>query len=606
MPIYHPIEADVPKPARFTYPFHYSPHRLAVMAADEVKRAVSANAEWLAEAEKGKMFGVLVVETSDGLAFLAAYSGLFCGRNDWSYFVPPVYDLLNPDGYFKQEEDEITAINHRIAALEHSPERLRAVATLDDIKRRVAAEEADFRALMAASKARRNQMRAAQQQQRESMLPNGLNVETHVNASKIPTEEELIRESQYQKAELRRMRKRHAEAIIKAEEELAAIDAPINGLKRERRERSEALQTWLFSQFSMLNARGERRDLCSIFADTPAGVPPSGAGECCAPKLLQYAYLHGLRPVCMAEFWWGASPKGEVRHHWQYYPSCRGKCLPILTHMLQGLEVDPNPLDLSHADSAEINNAFQKGAETAERLQLVYSDDDILVVDKPSGMLSVPGKGARESVYSLLKQRCKENEEPLMVHRLDMDTSGLLVVAKNKSAHKHLQQQFLLRTVKKKYFAIVVVGDGSWVIGDGGLQNYQSTTHHPSPITHLSLPLRPDPLDRPRQVVDHEKGLPAVTEWHLERIVEHDELPMEIMKQFADDTVFALLSLIPHTGRTHQLRLHCAHAEGLASPILGDPLYGSAADRLYLHASQLSFAHPTTGQPMHFESKVKW
>ncbi len=536
------MTTDMPKPRRFTYPFCYSPHPLAVMAADEVKRAVTENAEWLAEAEKGKMFGVLVVETPAGLAFLAAYSGLFCGRNDWPFFVPPVYDLLNPAGYFKQEESEITAINHRITALENAPERLKLIESISKRKRDVEEEEREFRERMRIAKEERDRRRNA-------------------GEGSVDT---LVRESQFLKAELRRLKKRNADSIGELEKDLEALSNIINTLKTQRRERSEALQVWLFSQFSMLNAHGERRNLCSIFADTPQRIPPSGAGECCAPKLLQYAYEHGLRPVCMAEFWWGASPKGEIRHHFHYYPSCRGKCLPILTHMLQGLDVDPNPLD-SHAENS---------------LTVLYSDDDIVVADKPSGMLSVPGRSNQPSVVSILNAQFGDL---LSVHRLDMDTSGLLLLARNKAAHKALQRQFLQRTVKKEYHAVVLLAPQ--IRHTSCILNAENQNSG-----FIRLPLRPDPLDRPRQIVDPVDGKPAVTEWRVQKSSED----------------FALLSLIPHTGRTHQLRVHCAHRDGLGAPILGDRLYGTAADRLYLHAARLEFEHPTTGQRMTFESNSGW
>ncbi len=552
------MKTDMPKPHRFTYPFCYTPHPLATAAADEVKRAVSANAEWLAEAERGKMFGVLVVETNEGLGFLAAYSGLFCGRNDWSFFVPPVYDLLHPDGHFKQKEDEITAINHRITRLENEPQRLRLIETIAERKRNAEAEEEAFRERMYRAKEERDRRRSAGDGDTDAM----------------------IRESQFLKAELRRLKKRNADSIREAEEELSALNRIIDALKTQRREMSEALQGWLFSQFSMLNARGERHDLCSIFADTAGRIPPSGAGECCTPKLLQYAYLHGMNPVCMAEFWWGASPKSEIRHHWHYYPSCRGKCLPILTHMLQGLNVDPNPLDDTSTNLQD--NTDEGFSDAPGGLKIIYEDGDIIVADKPSGMLSVPGKGSRPSVYSVLREMYAADKELMMVHRLDMDTSGLLVVARNKAAHKHLQAQFLARTVKKRYSAIVECNP----------RQTDSSTPLPTGQSHgiIRLPMRPDPLDRPRQVIDHDHGKPAVTEWRVEKVLQSR----------------ILLSLTPHTGRTHQLRLHCAHADGLAMPILGDRLYGHSADRLYLHADRLEIKHPATGRLLTFDSGAKW
>ena len=305
----------------------------------------------------------------------------------------------------------------------------------------------------------------------------------------------------------------------------------------------------------MLNARGERRDLTSIFAATPQRVPPSGAGDCCAPKLLQYAYLHGLHPVCMAEFWWGKSPKTEIRHHLHYYPACRSKCKPILTHMLQGLNVDADPHDTA--------------AGNCEDLHVIYEDDSLIVIDKPAGILSVPGNVARESVVDILKRERGGSQFLMPAHRLDMATSGLLVVAKSDTVLRNLHEQFASRTVEKRYRAIL----------DG-------IPHAPRQGT-IRLPLAADPTDRPRQVVDQEHGKPAETRYE---IISTANGKTEIL-------------LYPLTGRTHQLRVHCAHADGLATPILGDTLYGHpTGGRMFLHAEYVSFHHPLTGKRMEFTS----
>ena len=298
----------------------------------------------------------------------------------------------------------------------------------------------------------------------------------------------------------------------------------------------------------MLNIRCEARNLLSIFAETSMKVPPSGAGECCAPKLLQYAFAHHLHPVSIAEFWWGASPAGEIRQHLHYYPACRGKCRPILNYMLQGLDVEPNPYEQSLDATPDI----------------IYEDDAIMVVNKPAGMLTVPGKINGFSVWDFCKNHCPDADGPMIVHRLDMATSGLLVVSKTKTAHLHLQEQFLRHKVEKKYTAQL---------------------EHPLPPTTprsgtIRLPLRPSLLDRPRQVVDMGKGKTAITQYEMLTDV--------------------LVSLTPLTGRTHQLRVHCAHGDGLGMPIKGDTLYGHAAERLYLHAGSLSLDHPITGERMTF------
>ena len=427
----HTLHTDLPKPERFTYPFFYEPHPLCLLAAEEVKQEIRR-----INPKEGKMFGVLVVETvQQQLGFLAAYSGLLEGHNDWGYFVPPIFDAQQPNGYFKTREREIMA-------------------------------------------------------------------------------------------------------------------------SEEHKQMSQELQTWLFHQYQLLNARGETKDLVDVWQDYHCSerirrkfpLPPGGTGDCCAPKLLQYAYKEGLKPICMAEFWWGESPKNLIRHHEQFYPACRGKCKPVLTWMMQGLDVDPSP---------EETNTSHLGAE------IVYEDEAVVVVNKPSGMLSMPG---RQETYSIATWAEERWPGSMVAHRLDMSTSGIILVAKTEEAYHALQEQFTERVIKKKYFAIV--------------EGIPKDEHG-----IVNLPLSSDPLNRPCQIVDHEHGKQAITEYR-------------ILATRQDHT---LLALWPHTGRTHQLRMHCAHHEGLGCPIMGDELYGRKADRLYLQAQAITFVHPLTNKRMHFE-----
>ena len=314
----------------------------------------------------------------------------------------------------------------------------------------------------------------------------------------------------------------------------------------------------------MLNARGEVKDLYTIFEQTVQKVPPAGAGECALPKLLQYAYLHQLKPLAMAEFWWGDSPKNEIRHHGYYYPSCKGKCEPILQHMLQGLEVDENPL---------LNPVHEE-----EELEIVFEDEWLLVVNKPAGMLSVPGKAEdRDSVYHRLKKKYPEATGPMIVHRLDMATSGLLLVAKTKEVHQDLQAQFANRSIKKRYVAVL----------DGIVLSERTG--------RIELPLCLNPLDRPRQIVNKEYGKEAITEY---RIIS------ESGSTFNESRKHTRIIFYPLTGRTHQLRVHAAHPEGLGCPILGDELYGKKADRLYLHAEYIEFRHPIYGDILRIQKEA--
>ena len=522
-----PIQS-IPLPERFTYPFHYTPHPLCVIAAEETQAYLKERTEWREELQTGKMFGVLVVRTPAGeVGYLAAFSGNLAGKNVHPFFVPPIYDLLQPDGFFRQEEERINEINARIRTLQASP-------ALEDARSRLQStiEYCDF--VLQAAKDLMKQRKEQRDRLRQFPL----------------TEEEtalLIKESQHMKA-AHKLTKKSLRSIL--EEDQAKVDRleqEIEQLKQERKRRSAALQRKLFEQFRILNARGEVKDLCELFAPTYQGAPPAGAGECAAPKLLQYAYQHQLEPIAMAEFWWGDSPKTEIRHHGYYYPACKGKCEPILHHMLQGLRVDENPL---LADSHR---------ET--KLDILYEDDYLLVINKPEGMLSVPGKGDVDSVYQRLSILYPEATGPIIVHRLDMATSGLLLAAKTKEAHQNLQAQFKNRTIQKRYIALL---EGEVPQDEG----------------EIRLPLCPDPLDRPQQIVSEEFGKPAFTRYR-------------VLERTSGKTPIAFY---PQTGRTHQLRVHAAHPLGLHCPILGDELYGRKAERLYLHAEYLAFTHPITSE----------
>lgn len=533
LPTFHRFRggtAGMELPERFTYPFCYEPHPLCVKAAEEVKGYLAGREEWQEELGEGKMFGVLVVEDEGGdVGFLAAFSGMLAGRNVHDYFVPPVYDLQEPDGFFRAEEEEISGINERIGLLE-GDERLRRC--------REEAEQAKREAerVLMETKKRNAEAREVRRQRREAM----------------PAEEEMMqleRESQYEKAELKRLKRFWEQEIARCQAEVERFATEIQVLKAERKRRSAALQRRLFEQFELLNARGERKNLYALFQETAGRVPPAGAGECAAPRLLQYAYLHGLRPVAMAEFWWGESPRGEIRRHGNYYPACQGKCGPILRYMLEGLEVEANPLD------AECG--------VAEEAEILYEDEWLWAVNKPAGMLSVPGKSARVSLSEVMRKRFPEVDMPLVVHRLDMATSGVLLVAKTQEAYRDLQAQFKNHEVKKRYVALL----------DGVL---------PADEGVIDLPLCLDPENRPYQIVNERYGKPAVTRY---RVLERSENRTRV-------------AFYPLTGRTHQLRVHAAHPRGLNMPIVGDVLYGSPAGRLYLHAERIAFRHPVTGEPV--------
>ena len=548
-------------PEKFTYPFHYTPHPLCVLAAEEVKAYIASRKEWQEELASGKMFGVLIVQTDNGITnneenqigYLAAFSGNLAGKNLHPYFVPPVYDLLQPEGFFKIEEEQISAINIRIRELENSSSYL-------DSKEKWKIETEQAKAVLNQAKAELKMAKEAREIRRQS-------------SPELSEEEQasLIRESQYQKAEYKRLEKEWKKRLEELETEFRYFDIEIERLKTERKERSAALQRKLFEQFRMLNAQGEVKDLYTIFEQTVQKVPPAGAGECALPKLLQYAYLHQLKPLAMAEFWWGDSPKNELRHHGYYYPSCKGKCEPILQHMLQGLEVDENPL---------LNPVHEE-----EELEIVFEDEWLLIVNKPAGMLSVPGKAEdRDSVYHRLKKKYPEATGPMIVHRLDMATSGLLLVAKTKKVHQDLQAQFANRSIKKRYVAVL----------DGIVLSERTG--------RIELPLCLNPLDRPRQIVSKEYGKEAITEYKI--ISESEKIIDESERSINEPRKYTRIVFYPLTGRTHQLRVHAAHPEGLGCPILGDELYGKKADRLYLHAEYIEFRHPIYGDIFRIQKKA--
>lgn len=583
-------------PEKFTYPFHYTPHPLCVLAAEEVKEYIASRKEWQEELASGKMFGVLIVQMDNGITnnkenqigYLAAFSGNLGGKNLHPYFVPPVYDLLQPEGFFKIEEEQISAINIRIRELENSGSYL-------DSKEKWKIETEQAKAVLNQAKAELKMAKEAREIRRQS-------------SPELSEEEQasLIRESQYQKAEYKRLEKEWKKRLEELETEVRHFDIEIERLKTERKERSAALQRKLFEQFRMLNAQGEVKDLYTIFEQTVQKVPPAGAGECALPKLLQYAYLHQLKPLAMAEFWWGDSPKNEIRHHGYYYPSCKGKCEPILQHMLQGLEIDENPL---------LNPVHEE-----EELEIVFEDEWLLVVNKPAGMLSVPGKVEnRDSVYHRLKKKYPEATGPIIVHRLDMATSGLLLVAKTKEVHQDLQAQFANRSIKKRYVAVLdgtiikteketkPIAEKAILIAKETVSTKKTAKAERTGRTgRIELPLCLNPLDRPRQMVSRKHGKEAITEYQIisesekntsesENTFNESNRIDESERSINESRKYTRIIFYPLTGRTHQLRVHAAHPEGLGCPILGDELYGKKADRLYLHAEYIEFRHPIYG-----------
>ncbi|WP_070964196.1 RluA family pseudouridine synthase [Vibrio sonorensis] len=553
IPFFTKFESDISGyelPKQFTFPFYYTPHPLCILAANQLQQYLLTQNTWQYDfglnsdsaSASGKMFGVLLVKSPQGeIGYLSAFSGKIGDDNHLPGFVPPVFDILEQDGFFQTELAAITQVNARVKELSADPEYLLVKAKLDQQKNQYQqAEQAQRQIIIKNRASRKAQRQEAQNQLSGEQLTKEL--------------DELAKQSVAEKNQLKYLKQEWQALINDTQKRVDSTSNQLEMLKEKRKALSNTLQHKLFAEYQFLNAEGEQKNLNEIFAKLTNPIPPAGSGECAAPKLLQFAYLHGYKPLALAEFWWGRSPKSEVRQHQKFYPSCHSKCHPILGHMLEGLDVEPNPLEQHDAK--------------AHHLEIVYEDEAMVVVNKPAGLLSVPGKTIQDCVYARLQERYPEAEGPIVIHRLDMATSGLLVFALTKRANKSLQKQFISRTVKKTYIALL----------DGVLQEQEGNVH---------LPMRGDPDDRPRQLVCFEHGKPAHTYW---RVLSKDDTSTRV-------------ELFPHTGRTHQLRVHCAHYQGLNTPIIGDGLYGERGQRLHLHAFRLEFDHPYSKQRISFEVK---
>jgi tRNA pseudouridine32 synthase/23S rRNA pseudouridine746 synthase len=518
---FDPQPAPGELPSAFPSPFAIPPHPLARRAAEEIMRE-------LGEQREGKMFGVLVVVDRQGqVGYLRAFSGMLDGSWYAPGFAPPAFDMVARDAFWPAGERELAELDHQLAELDASAS-----------PRRRALEELDVRnaAELAALQARHRERRRAR----------------HETRALAGASHELDQQSRADAAERRRLDATHVESRAALAALVAGDEVERAALRARRVARSRELLHAIHATYTFANAGGERRAVRALFA--PA-EPPGGAGDCAAPKLLAQAYREGLRPLALAELWWGPPPATGGRHAGAFYPACRGKCGPILAHALGGLPAEP----LAELGAARVPDAQPR---------TVFEDRWLVVVAKPVGLLSVPGRSGalRDSVLVRLRARYPDATGPLLVHRLDLDTSGLLLAAKDAATHAALQRLFALRELDKRYVAWL---DGN-VASEAGL---------------IDLPVRVDVDDRPRQVVDPIHGKPALTSWRV----------------LARDGARTRVELAPHTGRTHQLRVHAAHPRGLDAPIVGDRLYGRPGERLLLHAAVLAFVHPHTREHMCFE-----
>lgn len=539
--------SKIPIPEEFTFPFYYEPHLLSNIAAGELQEYLNTQNDFqhnfgLKKNQPGlvigKMFGVLVCQNQKGdLGYLWAFSGKLADTNHHDRFVPPVFDMLDSNGFFKPEEQVLNQLNQAIEILENAEDYKAAQSILNQVS-----------------------SEAQTDLERQKTRIKTLKKERDVKRSEVPDnlpqpeidllEKNFSEESKQESILLKKMTKYWNYQKGAAKENVLKFEKEINALKAQRRQKSATLQQKLFDHYVFLNRFGEEKSIGEIFNNNP----PAGAGECAAPKLLHYAFKNKLKPIAMAEFWWGQSPASEVRKHKQFYPACKSKCEPILmNHMLKGLKMETNP--------------FEKDFDNIKSLEIIYEDDVMLAINKPAEFLSVPGKNITDSVFTRLKERYPNATGPLIVHRLDMSTSGIMLIAKNEETYVNLQKQFINRSVQKRYVAVLdgIVKQASGII---------------------DLPLRVDLDDRPRQLVCYEHGKPAQTRWEV----------IQVKKK--QTRVY----FYPITGRTHQLRVHAAHQSGLQIPIVGDDLYGKKADRLHLHAESISFVHPVSREAITFTS----
>lgn len=515
-------------PSEFTNPFDYEPHQLCIEALEHLKDNLPVSVKM----PKGKMYGVLIVKNQQGtIGMLVAYSGNEKEANSALPFVPQVYEITNPNGFFRKAEVELNQINAKIKTLVDSK-------VLDKIRKQLDDKKKESQRLIDNAKSELKKNKLIRDEKRKQLS----------NEDELA---KLIKQSQREKSEFNKLKKQLKDELNSLEIEEKKFITDIKSLKQERKRKSAAVQKRIFDNYRFLNSLGEQESASSIFGNTKSKVPPAGAGDCSAPKLLQYAYLHQLTPVTMSEFWWGPSPITEIRKHGYFYPACKSKCEPILAFMLKGLSIEKQP------------------AKENLKIKIIYEDEAIMVVNKPPGLLSVPGKEQSDSVYTQIKNMYPSIEGPIIIHRLDMSTSGILLLAKSKIIHEHLQKQFLEQTIKKRYVALL----------DGVISEKNG---------EINLPLRVDLNDRPRQMVCYEYGKEAITHW-------------QVIEQRKNQT---LIHFHPLTGRTHQLRVHSAHKLGLNTPIVGDPLYGKKSNRLMLHAEHIDFFHPIKKRRLSFTQPI--
>ncbi|MFA0542477.1 pseudouridine synthase [Vibrio sp. 10N.222.52.B7] len=535
---------DLALPTRFTFPYYYTPHPVCEFAMLQLQQSLVDCG--VNETSQGNLYAVLLVQnpTTQGLGYLSAFSGLqldpaLVSQLNNIHFVPPAFDSKQFQSQNSANLARQLQLSDDIEKLQQSHNLDTLLAELEGLKIESAKAIEAFLLAMAANKAQRNELR--EQANQEKALGN---LESAANLLK-----QLGNQSSQEKRDLKALRIEWKQKIAERQSQIDLIESELKNRKQDHQAVSQQLETQRLSHYRFINQAKQSKNLLELLDGKDA---LEGSGDCCLPKLLNFAFEHGFKPLALSEFWWGLPPTDIIRQHANLYPVCQSKSFEILEHQLSGIELEDNPLIVNPAVGKSFN--------------IVYEDDEIVVVNKPEEFLSVPGKFIEDSVYTRIKARYPDATGPLIIHRLDMSTSGLLILALTAESNKHIQKQFINRTVEKRYTALL---DGE-ITGESG---------------NISLPLRGDITDRPRQLVCHQHGRNAETHWQV--VSTHNGKTK--------------VHLYPKTGRTHQLRVHCAHPLGLAVPIRGDDLYGYKRERLHLHAGYLKLIHPTTGEWMEFE-----
>jgi tRNA pseudouridine32 synthase/23S rRNA pseudouridine746 synthase len=539
--------AEIEVPKKFTFPFYYEPHLLCKIASKELQEYLETQTDFehdfglhnkQTDVAIGKMFGVLVVENQQKeLGYLCAFSGKLADKSLPKKFVPPVFNMRTEGSFYIKGENELNKINESIGLIEENSHFLSLKKLVNTLEKKAFLDLENERQKMKLAKKNRKTRK----------------VEASISLPKKAFDEfnqKLTQESYNHQFYYRELHEHWETKIAHKQENLTVFQDELSQLKKERKKKSNYLQQTLFGKYQFFNQQKELKGLNDIF-NNPEIKPPAGSGECAAPKLLNYTFANELKPIAMAEFWWGTSPNSEIRKHKNFYPACQSRCKPILSHMLEGVDLEESKMLESYFEEKE--------------LEIIFEDEALIIINKPPEFLSVPGKEVLDSVYTRIKTRYPNATGPLIVHRLDMSTSGILILTKTKESNKIMQRQFINRSVKKRYVALL----------DGNLQENEGI---------IKLPLRVDLDDRPRQLVCFTHGKPAETLW---KVIHRENGKTRV-------------HFHPITGRTHQLRVHASYFEGLNTPIIGDDLYGKKANRLHLHAEFIEFSHPITNKIISF------